>query len=113
MRLVVLTVVLGLAPAAWAMTKPASIWRALSGVYAPKRVSVIDDCRAQYMGDRFALIKARAGGRLHLVALHLLDRETGWVAMWWDGKVNPRIGPSTRPLVLAEVTRLKAQCLAP
>ena len=93
--------------------RPASIWRALSSVYAPKPVTVIEDCRAQYRGDRFALIRARVAGRLHLVALHLLNRSTGWVAMWWDGKINRRIGPSNRPLVLAEVTRLKAKCLAP
>jgi hypothetical protein len=46
-------------------------------------------------------------------ALHYLDRRTGWVVMWADGKINRRIGPSTRPLVLDEVTRLKAKCLAP
>jgi len=50
---------------------------------------------------------------LTLAALHFLNPKRGWVVMWADGRVNPRISPYTRLLVQAEVTRLKAKCLAP
>jgi hypothetical protein len=33
--------------------------------------------------------------------------------MWADGKVNTTINPRTATLVDAQVTRLKAKCLAP
>jgi hypothetical protein len=49
----------------------------------------------------------------HIAALHFLNPKRGWVVMWADGRVNPRISPYTRSLVQAEVTRLKAKCLAP
>ena len=70
-------------------------------------------CQATYMGDRFAHGRGADPGRRHIAALHLLNAKRGWVVMWADGKVNRKIGPSTAPLVRAEVTRLKAQCLAP
>jgi hypothetical protein len=91
----------------------ATIWGAMTGFYGTKHWMPLDVCRARYMGDRFALVQARIRGARHIAALHLLNARTGWVVMWADGRVNRKIGPSTRPLVLAEVTRLKAKCLAP
>jgi hypothetical protein len=58
-------------------------------------------------------VQARIHGTRHVAALHYYSAKRGWVVMWADGRVNPKIGPSTSPLVLAEVTRLKAKCLAP
>jgi hypothetical protein len=92
---------------------PASIWGAVTGFYGTKRWTALDVCQAKYMGDRFALVQARIAGRRHIAVLHLYNARRGWVVMWADGRVNAKIGPSTRPLVLAEVTRLKAKCLAP
>jgi len=92
---------------------PATIWRAVTGFYGTKRWTAIDICQATYVSDRFALVQAKIAGRRHIVALHLFSARRGWVVMWADGRVNRRIGPATRPLVLAEVTRLKAKCLAP
>ncbi len=91
----------------------ATIWGAVTGFYGTRHWTPLDVCQARYLGDRFALVQARIGGHRHLAALHLLNAKTGWVVMWADGKVNSKIGPSIRPLVLAELTRLKAQCLAP
>jgi hypothetical protein len=90
-----------------------TIWGAVTGFYGTRHWTPVRVCQATYMGDRFAMVKATIRGKTHVAALHYFSRGTGWVVMWADGKVNPRIGPSTRPLVLAEVTRLKAQCLAP
>jgi hypothetical protein len=91
----------------------ATIWAAVTGFYGTRHWTPIDVCKATYMGDDFALVQARIRGARHIAALHFLDAKRGWVVMWADGTVNPKIGPSTRPLVLAEVTRLKAKCLAP
>ena len=91
----------------------ATIWAAVTGFYGTRHWTPIDVCKATYMGDHFALVQARIRGRKHVAALHFFSPRRGWVVMWADGKVNRRIGPSTRPLVLAEVTRLKAKCLAP
>jgi hypothetical protein len=90
-----------------------SIWGAITGFYGTRHWQASQICRASYMGDDFALVQANVKGRRHVVALHLYSKRRGWVVMWADGKVNPRIGPSTAPLVLSEVTRLKAKCLAP
>jgi hypothetical protein len=90
-----------------------SIWGAVTGFYGTKHWEPLKVCHATYMGDRFAMVEARIAGRRRIAALHLLNAKRGWVVMWADGKVNRKIGPSTAPLVLAEVTRLKAQCLAP
>jgi hypothetical protein len=92
---------------------PQTIWKSVTGFYGTRRVTFLDVCRARYLADRFALVQVRIAGRRHLAALHLVNARTGWVVMWADGRVNPKIGPSTRPLVLAEVTRVKAKCLAP
>jgi hypothetical protein len=92
---------------------PATIWKAATGFYGTRRVAFQDICQARYRSDHFALAQLRIAGRRHIAALHFFNAKTGWVVMWSDGKVNPKIGPSTRPLVLAEVTRLKAKCLAP
>ena len=105
--------VLVLVPAALAAPRPSTIWKAVTGFYGTRGVAFLGICRARYLSDRFALVQVRITGRRHIAALHLLNAETGWVVMWSDGNVNRRIGPSTRPLVLAEVTRLKAKCLAP
>jgi hypothetical protein len=94
-------------------TTPATIWGAVTGFYGTKRWSVIDVCQATDKGERFALVQARIGGARHIAALHLLGPRRGWVVMWADGRVNPRIGSYTRTLVDLEVTRLKARCLAP
>jgi hypothetical protein len=91
----------------------ATIWGAVTGFYGTKHVAFAQICQARHMSDRSALVQVRIAGRRHITALHLLNARRGWVVMWADGRVNPRIGPSTRPLVLAEVTRLKAKCLAP
>jgi hypothetical protein len=91
----------------------ATIWAAVTGFYGTRQWTPIDVCKATFLGDEFALVQARISGRRHIAALHLLSPKRGWVVMWADGKVNRRIGPSTRPLVLPEVTRLKAKCLAP
>jgi hypothetical protein len=91
----------------------ATIWGAVTGFFGTRQWQPIDVCQARYMGDRFALVQVRIGGQRHLAALHLYSARTGWVVMWADGHVNRKIGPSTRPLVLAELTRLKAKCLAP
>jgi hypothetical protein len=96
-----------------ALAAAATIWGAVSGFYGTRHWQVLDVCQARYMGDRFALVQAKIAGRRRIAALHLYDARTGWVVMWADGRVNRRIGPSIRPLVLAEVTRLKAKCLAP
>ncbi len=96
-----------------AVVTAASIWGAVTGFYGTRDWTVLDVCQARYMGDRFAMVQANIRGRRHIAALHLYSRKRGWVVMWADGKVNRKIGVSTRPLVLAEVTRLKAQCLAP
>jgi hypothetical protein len=90
-----------------------TIWGAVTGFYGTRSWTPIDVCKATYTGDRFALVQARIGGRRHIAALHFYSAKRGWVVMWADGRVNPRIGVSTRPLVLAEMTRLKAKCLAP
>jgi hypothetical protein len=92
---------------------PQTIWKAVTGFYGTRAVTFADICQARYLSDRFALVQVRVAGRRQIAALHLLNAKTGWVVMWSDGKVNQKIGPSTRPAVLAEVTRLKAQCLAP
>ncbi len=96
-----------------ALVTAASIWGAVTGFYGTRDWRPIDVCGARYLGDRFALVQARIAGRRHIAALHLYNAKRGWVVMWADGHVNRRVGPSTSPLVLAEVTRLKAQCLAP
>ena len=92
---------------------PQTIWKAVTGFYGTRRVAFQDICQARYLSDRFALAQLQIAGRRHIAALHLLNAKTGWVVMWSDGKVNRKIGPSTQPVVLAEVTRLKAKCLAP
>jgi hypothetical protein len=92
---------------------PQTIWKAVTGFYGTRQVAFQRICEARYMGDRIAFVQVRIRGRRHDAALHLFSRETGWVVMWSDGRVNPKIGSSTRPLVAAEVTRLKAKCLAP
>jgi hypothetical protein len=91
----------------------ATIWGAVTGFYGTREWTPLQVCQSRYAGDRFALVQARIRGARHLTALHLLDPRTGWVVMWADGRVNRKIALRTRPLVLAEVTRLKAQCLAP
>jgi hypothetical protein len=96
-----------------ALAAAATIWGAVSGFYGTRHWQVLDVCQARYMGDRFALVQAKIAGRRRIAALHLYNARTGWVVMWADGRINRRIGPSIRPLVLAEVTRLKAKCLAP
>jgi hypothetical protein len=96
-----------------AVALAATIWGAVTGFYGTRHWRPVDVCKATYLSDRFAVVKATIHGTPHVAALHYLDRRTGWVVMWADGRVNRRIGPSTRPLVLAEVTRLKAKCLAP
>ena len=90
-----------------------SIWGAITGFYGTKQWQPLKVCKAEYRGDRFAMVQATVKGRRRVAALHLFGAKRGWVVMWADGKVNPKIGPSTAPLVLAEVTRLKAKCLAP
>lgn len=90
-----------------------SIWGAVTGFYGTRHWKVLDVCQARYKGDRFALVQARIRGRRHYVALRLAGGRTGWVVMWADGKVNRKIRPSMRPLVLSQLTRLKATCLAP
>lgn len=102
-----------LVPAALASPRPATIWKAVTGFYGTRQVTFLDICQARYLSDRFALAQVRSAGRPHVAALHLLNAKVGWVVMWSDGKVNPKIRPSTRALVLGEVTRLKAKCLAP
>ena len=92
---------------------PQTIWKAVTGFYGTRAVTFADICQARHLSDRFALVQVRIAGRRHIAALQLLNARAGWVVTWSDGKVNPRIGPSNRRLVLAEVTRLKAQCLAP
>jgi len=96
-----------------ALVATATIWGAITGFYGTRHWRPIDVCQARYLGDRFAFVQARIAGRRHLAALHFFNARTGWVVMWADNHVNRKIGPSTRPLVLAEVTRLKAKCLAP
>ena len=91
----------------------ATIWAAVTGFYGTRHWTPVDVCKATYMGDRFALVQAHIRGAKHVAAVHFLNARRGWVVMWADGTVNRRIGPSTAPLVLAEVTRLKAKCLAP
>ena len=93
--------------------RPATIWKAVTGFYGTKQLAFTDICETRYTNERFAFVQVRIGGRRRLAALHLLSARRGWVVMWADGRVNRRIGPATRPLVLAEVTRLKAKCLAP
>jgi hypothetical protein len=110
---VVVGLALLLTAAAAGALRPSTIWKAVTGFYGTRAVTFADICEARYRSDRFALVQVRVAGRRHIAALHLLNAETGWVVMWSDGKVNPRIRLSARPLVLAEVTRLKAQCLAP
>ena len=88
----------------------ASIWGAVTGFYGTRDWRPLDVCQARYRGDRFALVQVEIRGRRHVAALHVYSAKTGWVVMWGDGKVTRKIGPATRPLVLAEVTRLKAKC---
>jgi len=90
-----------------------TIWGAVTGFFGTRHWRPLDVCQARYMDDRFALVQLLLGGRKHIAALHLYSAKRGWVVMWADGHVNGKIGPATRPLVLAELTRLKAQCLAP
>ena len=91
----------------------ATIWAAVTGFYGTRNWTPIDVCKATYRGEDFALVQARVRGVRHIAALHFLNAKRGWVVMWADGRVNPRIGPYTRSLVQSEVTRLKAKCLAP
>ena len=91
----------------------ATIWGAVTGFYGTRHWQPLDVCQERYRGDRFALVQSRIRGAKHLAALRLFSAKTGWVVMWADGRVNSKIGPATQPLVLAEVTRLKAKCLAP
>jgi hypothetical protein len=91
----------------------ATIWAAVTGFYGTRNWKPIDVCKASYMGEDFALVQARIRGTRHVAALHFLNAKRGWVVMWADGRVNPKIGPYTGSLVQAEVTRLKAKCLAP
>jgi hypothetical protein len=90
-----------------------SIWGAVTGFYGTKHWQPLKVCTATYRGEQFALVDAKIAGRRHIAALHLLNARRGWVVMWADGKVNAKIGPRTAALVGAQVTRLKAQCLAP
>ncbi len=92
---------------------PQTIWKSVTGFYGTRAVVFDRICQSRYMGDRFAFARLRIHGRRHDAALHHLDARRGWVVMWADGTVNRKIGASTRPLVLAEVTRLKTRCLAP
>ena len=92
---------------------PQTIWKAVTGFYGTRAVTFADICRARHLSDRLALVQVRIAGRRHIAALQLLNARVGWVVTWSDGKVNPRIAPANRSLVLTEVTRLKAQCLAP
>jgi hypothetical protein len=92
---------------------PQTIWKAVTGFYGTRAVTFAEICQERHRPDRFALAQVRIAGRRHIAALQFVNARTGWVVMWSDGKINPRLGPATRPLVLAEVTRLKAQCLAP
>ncbi len=96
-----------------ALAAVAKIWAAVTGFFGTRQWQSLDVCQAKYMGDRFAFVQMRLHGRRHLAALHLYSARRGWVVMWADGRVNRRIGVSIEPLVLAEVTRLKAKCLAP
>jgi hypothetical protein len=96
-----------------ALAAAATIWGAVTGFFGTRHWQPLDVCQARYTGDRFALVQIRLHGHRHLAALHLYSAKTGWVVMWADGRVNRKIVPSIRPLVLGEVTRLKAQCLAP
>jgi hypothetical protein len=91
----------------------ATIWAAVTGFYGTRNWTPVDVCKATYMGEDFALVQARIRGVRHIAALHFLNAKRGWVVMWADGGVNPKIGPYTRSLVQGEVTRLKAKCLAP
>ncbi|HWQ01941.1 MAG TPA: hypothetical protein VN449_07475 [Gaiellaceae bacterium] len=91
----------------------ATIWAAVTGFYGTRNWAPIDVCKATYMGEDFALVQAKIRGARHIAALHFLNPKRGWVVMWADGRVNPKISPYTRSLVQAEVTRLKAKCLAP
>ena len=90
-----------------------TIWGAVTGFYGTKSWQPVKVCQASYRGDRFALVDTRIAGRRHIAALHLLSAKRGWVVMWADGRVNRKINPRTAALVDAEVTRLKAKCLAP
>ena len=90
-----------------------SIWGAITGFYGTKHWQPQKVCKAAYMGDQFAIVKLSLRGRPHIAALHLFSAKRGWVVMWADGRVNRRINPRTAALVEAEVTRLKAKCLAP
>ena len=91
----------------------AGLWGAVTGFYGTRDWTPIDVCKATYGSDRFAVVQARIRGRRHIAGLHFYGAKRGWVVMWADGRVNPRIGVSVRPLVLAEMTRLTAKCLAP
>ena len=96
-----------------ALAAALSIWGAITGFYGTKHWQPMKVCQSTYAGDRFAMVELTIRGRRHIAALHLLSAKWGWVVMWSDGKVSPKISPSTAPLVVAEVTRLKARCLAP
>jgi hypothetical protein len=91
----------------------ATIWGAITGFLGTRAWQPGHVCFDRYQSDRFALVQFTRRGHPHVAALHLYSKRAGWVVMWLDGTVNPKIDLGTRGLVLGEVTRLKAKCLAP
>ena len=91
----------------------ATIWGAITGFLGTRAWQPQHVCYDRNYGDRFALVRFTRRGRPHVAALHLYSKKTGWVVMWLDGRVNPKIDLGNRGFVLGEVTRLKARCLAP
>jgi hypothetical protein len=96
-----------------AVALAATIWGAVTGFYGTRHWVPVDVCKATYQDDRVALVQARIRGARHVAVLHFDGAKRGWTVMWADGRVSRKIAPSTAPQVLAEVTRLKAKCLAP
>jgi hypothetical protein len=91
----------------------ATIWAAVTGFYGTRHWSPIDVCRASYRGHDLVLVQASVTGRRRVVALRFAGAGRGWTVVWADGRVNRKVAPSATALVLDEVTRLKAKCLAP
>jgi hypothetical protein len=85
---------------------------AITKTYAPKRAVIGAVCRHEYRGNGYALVKVRVAGKSGLVALQFINGQ-GWFVMWYDGKYGKGVPVSLRASVRAEVTRLKAKCLAP
>jgi hypothetical protein len=112
LALVALSAALAAPAATGAAPKLVTLKAAVTKAYSPKHVVLGTVCKHDYQGNGYALVKVRVAGKSGLVALQFINGQ-GWFVMWYDAKFGKGVPVSQRANVRAEVTRLKAKCLAP